>query len=85
MTKKVKFHRDNSVTVILNGRDNSAFWTAVDNTTEEWIGQGYRLTYVEKGANIFKDSILTSLRNMICPFFHMKEKHDPIVKLTFAK
>lgn len=85
MTKKVKQNKDGSVTVILNGRDNAAFWTAADRELAEWVNKGYTLTYVEKGGNTFKDGILTSFTNLFRTLFGMSEKHDPVVKMTFAK
>lgn len=85
MTKKVKHNRDNSVTVVLNGRNNAAFWIAVDKEAAQWTSQGYKLVYIEKGASYFKDGILTSLLNMFRTILGMREIHDPVVKLTFAK
>lgn len=85
MTRKVKHNKDNSVTITLNGRNNAAFWTAVDREAAQWASEGYTLTYIEKGGNYFKDGILTSLLNMFRTLFGMQEKHDPVVKLTFAK
>lgn len=85
MTRKVKHNKDNSVTVTLNGRDNAAFWTAVDREAVQWASEGYTLTYIEKGGNYFKDGILTSLLNMFRVMVGMREIHDPVVRLTFAK
>lgn len=85
MKKKVKTNRDGSVTVTLNGRDNAAFWTAVEQEATTWENQGYVLTYIEKGGNYFKDGILTSLLNMIRPILGKDAVHDPVVKMTFSK
>ncbi len=85
MSKKVKYNKDKSVTVILNGRDKTSFWVEVDRETQQWIDKGYRLIDVVKGGNSFKDSILTSIINMFRMLLNMSEKHDPEVRLTFSK
>lgn len=85
MSKKVKVSKDGAVTITMNGRDNEKFWSAVDVECAKWQNEGYVLTYIEKGGNFFKDGILTSLENMLRMLFGMREKHDPVVKMTFRK
>lgn len=85
MKRKAKTNRDGSVTITLNGRNNAAFWTAVEREAMEWENQGYVLTYIEKGGNYFKDGILTSLLNLIRPLLGKDAIHDPQVKMTFSK
>ena len=85
MDRKIKQNKDGSITVTVSGRDNAKFWTFAEQERAEWESKGYVLTYLEEGGNNFHDGILTSFVNIFRVMFGMQEKHDPVVKMTFAK